>query len=697
MQSMRELLWRPFMSDEINTKTDVDGFENARNAMSHRMLHYAFKDYEPDTLTFKKLQDTRMYNEEAHLLVDNMREDRIVSGSGEDISPSPFLVYEEKDAEDSSRWLHIRLSELILSNKLNLRKFALKRIDFMAAEETISVTESLKSIIKNTHDDILKKEVGFWLPAALRLSTALDDDVLVTLHGVKQCVKSSPVNMFGFNYFLPKLLFPSRSSIESILLNPANPEEEHKQISQLLDDFVRDASSLQDLCESYFLKLGHLPLAPEFSLAEAVRKWALHNEGENIWKEVWDWAQKQSIPTANYHACCVFILLPQFILAEGLNFLWEKIVKVVYVSSSIARSQPESVRWGIVNDLVLNYTFLLESIFPDTKGALIINIAWWLATRVATLFTNIIEEDLLRFREDWIKPALNRSRNMWIVACPRIENSDLYNATHTMPLPWGLALISVMSVCKKFNALLPFEQPNEIKDKFHDGLTSSLITLLPIPIEMKKEKATFAFEMPIVSLVCEWSKGQIAEKRNELDELIQASNALDSREKICSELRDCSKSTSTNQDLTAIALKTIAYRDPEIASGIWSIISNKDWRFEFFKNVPNKVLDIFLNVLTVLQVKSEGDWLSYLPHYLAEQCEIEDDEKKREKLFLYLIFMSYASDSISAIQRLLRGEQKAKYVSIVEKHRKSIEANCFQYAPWVSGKMRAMLAGLYIE
>ena len=69
---------------------------------------------------------------------------------------------------------------------------------------------------------------------------------------------------------------------------------------------------------------------------------------------------------------------------------------------------------------------------------------------------------------------------------------------------------------------------------------------------------------------------------------------------------------------------------------------------------------------------------------------------RRRVLFLYVIHTSLASDTVSAVRRLLRGDQKAKFVEYVKEYREWAEAMRSDYPPWVAGKLRGLMASMHV-
>ena len=146
----------------------------------------------------------------------------------------------------------------------------------------------------------------------------------------------------------------------------------------------------------------------------------------------------------------------------------------------------------------------------------------------------------------------------------------------------------------------------------------------------------------------------------------------------------------------AVALKAKAYTDPTIAKGVWEVISDPHWRLEVLGNVDTLILGLLIEVLSILQVDNRGEWFSLLPHYIAELCEKTDKEERRRDLFFYVLHTSLASDTVSAVRRLLRGKQKAMFIGLVKEYRDRVEAVRSEYPPWVAGKIRGLIANLRV-
>jgi len=138
------------------------------------------------------------------------------------------------------------------------------------------------------------------------------------------------------------------------------------------------------------------------------------------------------------------------------------------------------------------------------------------------------------------------------------------------------------------------------------------------------------------------------------------------------------------------------YTDPAVVAGVWEVLSDGEWRQRVLGVVEERVLGLLFEAFSILQVANKDKWFTLLPHYIAELCEKTDNDERRRHLFLYVVLTSLASDTVSAVRRLLRGSQKAKFVEMVREYRERVESMWAQYPPWVQGRLRGLLANLHV-
>ncbi|MFH2123433.1 MAG: hypothetical protein ABIJ50_08135 [Pseudomonadota bacterium] len=673
-----------------------EDIRKAMRAIQIRMRNTALHHFErigPRTLC--ALQDLDLIDDEAPPI-----------GNGVDIAvlrdqqharrqnlPDGPLVLYVTEADEPTRMI-VELPVLFFSDDRDVRQAALECMEKMLVKDSMAVTPKTAAILKKSRDALVSEmsRVGGWRQAAVAVCDALYDDVLIALHGVRQSLEGDPVIQDSLNFYTQKVIQPSVTSLDSISLPIGNPERDHETLAKLLSDMVARASNLAELCGAYLANLGFLPLAPPYSLAAAVRRWLASNPGVDPWQEVWEWANAESTPISRYHVCSVFVLLPELIPNGKLPELWSEVLAVVQDSNWKGTDRPEYEPWALRRDLTRHFTFHLEAHLPDNDGASIACFAWWFAEQVAALFP--ADAGAARFyRENWVKPASDLSSLIWLAASAPIQRSFLRYVTFTAQSPWAVALLTLMG--EHLDELAPFSQAEDVQTRFHEALVSHTLFSLPFPIETPGDP-TFALECSFAGTVLKWAKYQTDEHQKALQQLVATNRTIGTMDGLCDALRKLGESGLPDQVAVCIALKAKVYTDPTVAEGIWEIVSDAEWRKNVLGGVDQQVQDLLIDALSIFLVDNQDKWFSHLPHYIAELCEKEEDEERRRVLFLYVIHTSLASDTVSAVCRLLRGDQKVKFVEYIKEYRARAEAIRSDYPPWVAGKLRGLMASMHV-
>jgi hypothetical protein len=657
-----------------------------RNTAFHHLGHIGLR-------TFRVLQDLELINDKAspvgegvdlNVLRDQKHARRL------NIPDGPFVIYLTEGDEPTQ--MIVELPMLLFSEDLEVRQAALESIEKMLVKVPMAFTPKTAAILKESRGALMSGTPGEWRMAAISACDALYDDVLIALHGVRQCLESESVLERSLKFYTPKVLHPSMTSVDSISLPIGNPERDHETLARLLSEIIASAPNLTELCSMYFAKLGFLPLAPSYSLAAAISKWLASNPGIDPWPEVWGWANSESSPIARYHVCSVFVLLPKLIPDGKLQNLWSEVLKVINGSVKNGAEFPDYELWALRQDLARHFTFHLEARLPDGDGAGIGCFAWWFAEQVAALFP--ASSDAAKFyRENWIKPASDRSSLIWLTASSPIQHSFLRYVTLSVLSPWAVALLTLMG--EHLDELGPAEQAEDVQVKFNKALLSNIFSALPFPIKTPSDP-TFALECSLADTVLKWAAYQTERHQEQLQELLTMSQTFGTNDGFCDALRKLGESDLSVQIALCVALKTKMYTDRTVAEGIWEVISETEWRENVLGGVSPLIQDQLIDSMNMLLVDNGGKWLSHIPHYIAELCEKEEDEERRRILFLYVIHTSLASDTVSAVRRLLRGSQKAKFVEYIKEYRAQVDAMDSNYPPWVAGKLRGLMASLHV-
>ena len=678
-------------------KKDVSAEEmrNAMRVLQIRMRNTGLGHFERIGLrTLRALQYLNLIDNEAppigeHVDLSVLRDLRHVRRQGHAVGP--LLLYVTGDGEEKR--MLVEFPVLFFSSDQFVRSAALKCLKELTAEDPMALTPKTVNVVENSENGLVSEKPEVWRPAAIAISDALNNDILIALHGVRQSLNSEPVLQDYLNIYTRNLLHPPVSSLDSINLPIGQPERDHEALKKLLTDIIAHALNLTELCNAYFADFGFLPLAPAYSLASAVREWLGSERRGDAWDEVWKWANAESTPIARYHACSVFVLLPNLVPEDKFSDLWNEILAIVGRAGKDDSADKPIITeaWALRLNLARHYTYHLEARLPNQDGANIAGFAWWFAEKVAALFS-ADEASAKFYRENWIKPATELSSHVWLVASAPITNSFLRYATFVVQSPWAVSLLALMG--EHMNELSPSQQSKDVQSRFRDALISNSIYSFPFQLETPIDP-TFALECSLADTLNAWEKGCLKEDQEVFRQIVAMGRTLGSKDGLCTALQQVYGANLPDQVAVITALRTKAYSDPSIGEDVWKVVSCIEWRKKVFGNLKKELQDILLEGLSLLMIANREKWHSHFPHYVAELCEQETNEKRKKELFLYVVYLSNASGTVSALYYLLRGDRKADFLEYVKEYRAQVEAMRSDYPPWVAGKLRGLMASMY--
>src|SRR5262249_12672412 len=98
-----------------------------------------------------------------------------------------------------------------------------------------------------------------------------------------------------------------------------------------------------------------------------------------------------------------------------------------------------------------------------------------------------------------------------------------------------------------------------------------------------------------------------------------------------------------------------------------------------------------------IQVRYGGRWMSHLPHYYVAACEnASGDSERQGLLFDFILLSSLATDTVSSLDRLLRGEKKQEFGQSALDWRQRLEQCQAIATPWIAARIRPILVSLHI-
>jgi len=678
-------LSNPYKPEEMIEALYLLQMRMCNNALQHNRM--------VDIRTYQILKGLGLINKEGDIIGDDLDFTAILDPSHPfriNMSKGPLVVY--RDMNDSTKLKVVDLTILLLSDKVETRKVAIESFMKMIQSNDIDITPITGSKFSAFKERIIVDDPSVWRSASVSLFDAFCNDIVISLQGARQCLESEPVIQESLNIYVKKLLYPSIASLETISLVITNPESEHTKIKEVIRQILESSVSLSDACSAYYNILGFLPISPNYGMPTIVQEWIDDHKDVIVWDEIWKWAKATPGPIPRYHACIVFILCPDLIPSGKLPDLWNEIINIINVSIKQEDNDDIGIAWKLRRDLVRHFSFHLETLLPDSNSAHICCFAWWLSEQVAGLFTEN-PESLKFYYTNWIQKSLELSNSVWITTRPRIQSSFLRYITFTITSPWVLSLISIIS--DKIDLLKLPEQSDEIKDTLNNSLLWNSIFTIPFQGSLNDDP-TYSLENSLMNVLPKYLGYIPQEHQVAINQLISQSKEINTNEGLCKALSDIDKLTITEQYCIALAFKSKVYLDPQIYEAIWGVISNEKWRSEVLGKIDTTILWLLFESISILQVHARGDWFYILPHYIADMCEIVEEDNRRQELFIYVLLSSLAADSYSAIKKILRGANKEKYKDILISCVQYFDTMRPTYPPWVTGRLRALIANLRI-
>lgn len=660
-----------------------------RRALAIALGHHISKI---DARTFTSLQRISLFKNKDMDIGKEIDHNIIIQKTHPDkisLPPGPILVCKTNDKSGN---VIVETQILLLSSRKEIRKAAVEYYDRLFEDNELQITPKTATVMLKNREGILSDNDSKWRTSAISIFDAINEDIYVLLAGVNQILKS-PVDISQLlNKYAPRIMHPKMSSLDTITLKIRDPENEHDKIKAIINEAVANSKSISEASQKYYFHLGYLPLAREYSLAEVVSKWMESHPETNVWDEIWTWAENAFGPVPQYHACVVFSIYPDLV-PEGKHIdLWNKILFVICVPEKADVNANTYEPWLIRKHLINHYTFHIESNLPNADGANIACFVWWFTEKLTSLFGKD-PKVVSQYRKEWIDPSLDISSHMWLDASPAQKDSLTRYMSHIISSPWALSLLCMMG--RYFDRLKPEELSVPMKKQFNDSLVTNLFMAMPFSMN-NQANLTYAFQHSLRNTIIKWKKHQSEEVKKSFQQVLKTNIMMLGHNTFIEQFKKIHEKEYPDQIVLSSVLKSKVFSTPVIIEDIAKVISVSEWRELAFSKLHLNSIGIIVETLGVMQVKSTNPWVYEIPHYLADYCDKTPDEERRRDFFLFAMHACIASDSFSAVNKLLTGKNACNYTKYVEEYRKRIEGMKKYYPPWVVGRLRPLMTAMNI-
>lgn len=592
----------------------------------------------------------------------------------------PLIFYRKGEREGG----FIELALLLLNPDLRVRRAGVVELERQITLHRPFLAPESAARFSDLRPLVLSDGVQESLGAAVELYDCLRNDYFYQHAALRQCATGRMVDEFRTS--LQALLTPNQVTMQFLVGLPVwSAERQDADIQAMRRDLLQSAATLPDLLSTYFRLFGHLPLAGRRSIAGTVASWReRHGDPSDPWRVVWAWAKDNASPLASYHACQALCHTPVWVGDLHRPMLLSRIADVI-------RGPSGNVQWKRRCDLARHYCLHLEALSPGADGERVAALAWWFAEMLGATIDGF-PKAILQIADEVVRIASAASEEVWTVARPFVSVSPLRYATLYSGSMWSTAMICELAS----SPLAPFADKQE---SIREALTTSLAKPAYGAVATPGDDPAiwYAFESSADALFERIASATDAKTAASLRSARSvASCDVAGLGTMVRQLASCVGSESL---AIAHRVRRAAYCGDAPCADLWDGFADRDWRERVLARGAQACVEFLCSAAIQLQLSDfSHEWRSYLPHFLALTCEeLAGDTERKRMLFAYTVVSSIAVDSVSAVERLLTGAHRRDYEDFVKKWRERIERLTPLAPAWISARLRAMKAVLYVD
>jgi hypothetical protein len=603
----------------------------------------------------------------------------------EPLGMGPLLFFRQ----DSSQSVTVHPAEiLVLDCRSSVRIATVKYLKQLGCLHRIISTRTLR-VIDDRIDRLASDMESDWQPAAVAISDTIENDFLLTLAGVKQSI-FAPLEDAYRKYFT-KVIRPSYEALDGFDPPITSASSQGSDIERAIQTIVEEAKDWQEAIRRYWLRYGHVPLAEPLSISRLYREWCSASRAvpSQFYENLWKWAEERQSPLARYHVCFLLISHPKLVPAEEWPQLWIEIAQVIHIPKETSTEYSWTLAWQIRCDLAKYYGHFLESRVPGQSGELVSLCAWSCAEDVASLLP-LDDAVLSKIRVENILPNYELSADVWQILLPNIKPHHMRYGTLFVRSMWSLSMLSHLGeTLSSLSTVSMGEKEHEFIEFELSGAVLSLFPAYPVL------NPAYAFEKSPLQTAESWvALGLASDERLEvfrsiaekIGHLSDASSPLDM----------LGKGNDADDVLISHAIRVAAFSGGVPSGKLFEMMQDDKWRHQMLVQGSDNRFEILANALLAVASVEAGRWAIHLPHFFAMACEQSTSNRDRQKgLFSCVVMACVASDTSSALERLVTGRYRSSLLEDVREWRARLEGMQLRASEWGAAKIRAVLAVLH--
>ena len=602
-----------------------------------------------------------------------------------ELAAGPLLFFHGEPASPQVR----QATDLLLDGRKRVRTATLTHLQSfrkkgrLISNRTLAIIDANAAAFKSTR-------LSNWQPAALQIVDAVENDLLLSIAGLRQCLAARLND--GYSKYMGRVLRPTHQSLEGFDLALIGASAQQPEIEQTILQIVDEATAWNDALTRYWRRYGHVPLGAEMSVNRLYKEWCAAEKPlpAEMFNALWHWSEGCNSPLARYHVCQLLVCQPNLVPSDGWMRLWHEIALIVGVPKATSSGSSMTLAWQVRCDLAKHYAHYLETRVPGQSSESLSLLAWDLAELVGSVFP-MDAEGLGQLRNETLLPQYQVSANIWQVVSPPVRAHPLRYATMFTKSMWSLALLSQIGA--NLSHLSSPLMADEDRAVIEAELVVALLGLFP---GRSAPAPAYGFEESPIRTAEAWSEGGL-DPHGKIAILRSISERVARWDDKPSPLDSLGKGNEADDIMICQGLRVAALLGQPPVGRLWEMIQDEKWRNELLLGGSDNHFEVIADALLQIAVSDSGKWALNLPHFFAMACERCAPNRSRQRgLFACVIMACVASDTVSAVERLLKGPTRKELNEDVADWRKRLEALEVEASEWAGGKMRPVLAVLHV-
>lgn len=529
-----------------------------------------------------------------------------------------------------------------------------------------------------------------WQRSAVTILDALERDWLYQLALLRQCLANGVDSAVASH--ATDLLRPTTEAVANLARDIVG-EGPAVSVPGQIAEIVRTARSDIEAIERYVRALGILPLSRPYSAEELLRAFCkVESRDTPRFASLLEWAKTYPSPLAMYHVCRVASGWPEILNDEDWPSYWEYTTAVLRWWADKPTTEPMRQQWQLRSSLVAHFARIEELAAPmPVQSETMCSLAMWQAEHLASVFRS---GDALTWALHHLAvPEGQRTGWIWSMARPMASRSLVRFASLNSRLLWGSALLS--DIDRNIGQLKLDKASTPQLNSLADTTIAAFVTGFPPRTEAN---SVFDFGvLPRQLLVALVDRGS-EEQRSMLAGVSQLADATMSPEDLLRSIASKPSGDSPNPQAQYLAFRArmLAYVGELPDEAAWEVASDSKWRKAVFVEGGPDVVEPVFDMLCELLTHNPGKWKARFPHMLAETLE-QDCSRDADRVVIFglLVLSCVATETTSALERVVRGHVAEHLHELVATWRTQLLNSMPASPEWVKGRLRATLAVLH--